>query len=292
MLSASASQFGILAQGFSVDRKRHEALTRFFNEQYWHFASQRSEIIDQLKGSLSNNCEPYTFSDWQRAITYQFSLTPLSAKGSILSLAGGRFNMGNIDSMRFPSFSALYLAQDLETAYREKYGVLSKSKENGFTSEELSLVSQGSSSNVRLKGKISQVLNLTNSNALKEFVQLLKNIKPSKALIKQARALNIVEKVALPMKSANDFISTFLMSDWRLFPMQFDVPSNSQIFGQIAHEAEIEAILYPSTKKSDKLCLAVFPKNFDMSDSYIKMQDKAPKGVISQLDATTFKNLL
>lgn len=292
MLSASASHLEILAQGLRLDRKRHEALTKFFNEQYWYFASQRSKIIGQLKDSLSNNCESFAFSNWQRAISYEFSLMPLSSRGSVVSPAGGRFNIGAIDSLRFPSFSALYLAEDFETANREKNGMLSKSGGGGFTVEELSEIGQSSSSVIRLQGKISQALNLTNTNVLKDFVQLLKSIKPSKALIKQARALNIVEKHALPMKSANDFITTFLMPDWRLFPMQFDVPSNSQILGQIVHEAEIEAILYPSAKKSDKLCLAVFPKNFEMSDSYIQIQDKAPKGIISRLDATTFKDLL
>lgn len=77
---------------------------------------------------------------------------------------------------------------------------------------------------------------------------------------------------------------------WRNSPAQIDVPANSQILGQLAHESGIEAILYPSKMSSTKKCLAIFPENFSNSDSFVKIQDKIlPENLkISELNAETY----
>ena len=72
--------------------------------------------------------------------------------------------------------------------------------------------------------------------------------------------------------------------------MLFDVPTTSQIFGQLVVEAGIEGILY-SSKFTNKNCLAVFPQNFDeTSGSFIQLDDETPAGVtIPRLDARVWK---
>ncbi|MBC6415356.1 MAG: hypothetical protein GDA46_03080 [Bdellovibrionales bacterium] len=68
---------------------------------------------------------------------------------------------------------------------------------------------------------------------------------------------------------------------WRKYPSIYNIPSISQIFGQLVRNAGIEAIVYKSTKKSKTdLCMTLFPENFKHSDSYIKLED-CPKGIIN-----------
>lgn len=71
---------------------------------------------------------------------------------------------------------------------------------------------------------------------------------------------------------------SLLMKNWRAFPMQFDVPANSQIFGHLVYLAGIEGIRYPS-KRTGKDCLVAFPRNFSRTGSYIELDDAAPDGV-------------
>lgn len=71
--------------------------------------------------------------------------------------------------------------------------------------------------------------------------------------------------------------------------MQFDIPANCQIFGQLVANAGIEGILYPS-KFTNKKCLAIYPQNFD-SESFVKVEGDAPEGAASKLDANCW-NLL
>jgi hypothetical protein len=72
-------------------------------------------------------------------------------------------------------------------------------------------------------------------------------------------------------------------------PMQFDVPANCQLFGDLVASAGIEAILYPS-KLTGSECLAIFPQNFS-GDSYVALDDPAPStDVVSRIDAATWSS--
>ncbi len=82
-----------------------------------------------------------------------------------------------------------------------------------------------------------------------------------------------------------------LETNWRGWGMHVDVPSPSQIFGQLVSEAGIEAILYPS-KFGEGDCLAVFPKNFEGSDAVLQLDDPAPPDIDTlRMDSTTWRAL-
>ncbi|MFQ5545819.1 MAG: RES family NAD+ phosphorylase, partial [Acidiferrobacterales bacterium] len=94
------------------------------------------------------------------------------------------------------------------------------------------------------------------------------------------------------VKSVKEMYANLLDPKWRLRPMQYDVPSNSQIFGEVICEAGIQGIIYPSTKASGE-CLAVFPSNLVVPDAYIEVVPPVPDELkLTRLDWTTWRELI
>jgi hypothetical protein len=90
------------------------------------------------------------------------------------------------------------------------------------------------------------------------------------------------------IKKADDLLEILLHPDWRQAPSIGDVPSNPQIFGHLVYTAGIEGILYPS-KFTGELCLAVFPRNFVGTDSFVALDDEAPHlKVPTRIDANSW----
>ena len=88
-------------------------------------------------------------------VTYQYSLEPLTCAGSLQAL-GGRFNAGcELDANTMRPWPALYLAQNFETAYREKFQLANDVQVDGLTPQELSLEGAVSHTTVLLMGIIS-----------------------------------------------------------------------------------------------------------------------------------------
>lgn len=274
-----------------LSKQRYDSVAKYYWDHYSYFAHQRSLILDDLKNALLKSSRPLLFSHWQRVVDYKFSTDPLSAKGSILNDPGGRFNIGNLDETRFPKFAALYFAEERETAYKEKFGLYREIKVSGLTADDLAFTNLNSVSIIVVRGELTGVLDLTNINSLKGFFELIKSIHLPKNFIKRARQLNL-ESPMRHVESLTELTKTILLPNWRNLPMQVDIPSNSQILGQIAYAAGIEAILYPS-KMTNKNCLAIFPKNFEKSASYIELEGDIPKEVKNlRLDCATYSSFI
>ena len=270
-------------------QQRHDAIMAYYWEHYSHFTHQRSLIMDDLKQSLIENCKPLEFENWQRVVDYQYSLHPLSAKGSILNPFGGRFNIGDIDPTKYTIFAGLYLAENREIAYKEKYDLFKSAPTDGLSAEELQLTSVSSTTIVNVNGKINSVLRI-DKLTLKKFFNLIKKIKLSRHLIKEANRLNI--PVLFHVKTENNLIRSLLYPNWKEYPMILNIPSNSQVLGHLCFTAGIEAVLYPSKMNAKKNCLVVFPSNFNNSNSYVEIQGGIPHELIHRrLDSTNF-NLL
>lgn len=73
-----------------------------------------------------------------------------------------------------------------------------------------------------------------------------------------------------------------------MLPQQFDLPSNSQVFGRIAVAAGLHGIQYPSARQQGKRCLALFPQNWTDSGSVVEVADEAPSGArLTRVDGKT-----
>lgn len=280
-----------LLEAGTLESMRHakQATTEYLKYYWRHYAElagQRSTIKESIDQALIQTCISYEINNWQRAVKYKYGLHPFSTLGSLVSI-GSRFNTGSDVNSEVLSFPALYLAQDKDTALQEHLGQQACKPGFKLSPREVALINPNSETIVSVSGKFDKIFDLTNAKNLKHFVDLVKNFKFSKELIDLAQKLGIPKPEII--KTSNMLIRTLLHPDWRQYPRNCDVPSNPQIFGQLIYLAGIEGILYPS-KFTGKLCLALFPRNFVGTDSYINLDDEVPHPKVpTRIDAASWR---
>lgn len=280
----------LLESGTLVDMRAAKQVTAALVKYQWDYyselAHQRNAIQDEIKKALIQTCIPYAPQKWQRALKYKYSLHPLSTVGS-LTFSGGRFNTGSEVNTEVPIFPGLYLAEDKDTALQEHLGQEPMPEGSKLTAREIALTNPTSEAIVSVSGKLDKVFDLTISDSLKSFVELIKNFKISNELKVTARKLRVTSPGVI--KTADKLCETLLCLDWQQLPSNYDVPSNSQIFGHLVYSSGIEGILYPS-KFTEKKCLVIFPRNFIGTDSYIMLDDETPHPKIpNKLDSSNWR---
>jgi RES domain-containing protein len=269
--------------------QRHaENLEKYHVQLYYHLeglrALQHAQLCEALCASKPVNL---SLDNWVRIVDYRYCLQPLSATGSLVR--GGRFNLGiDLDSSKFPIFPALYIAEDYETAYEERFG-LPPTSSSGIEGHELALRTRGSFTSVNVSGNILNIFDLRSAVNLKEFAGVISKFEMPKEIKDLARSVGIpgpflVTKGGLLKK-------TLLTHNWRLYPSQYEIPANPQVFGRLILDAGFDGIMYPSTK-GPKNCVALFPTNFSESDSYVEVADAPPPGATHlRLDSTSWQNI-
>jgi len=285
----------VLLDHFSVsDIHKWLALKDQFLKYYWDYhnnlAYERSKIANKIKESLLGAAQkPFTFAKWQRAVKYKYANEPLSVAGSLVD-PGGRFNIGDINPSQFPPFPALYVASNKDTAIQELLSqkIDPSQKDSKLDPLDFALTSHDSIAIVSLSGSIGSVINLKDQNSLQSFVDLIKDFTIPDSLRRTAVAIG--EREPELIRTVPKLIEVLSDPRWRLWPMQFDVPVASQIFGQMVSEAGIEGILYTSKFRGND-CLAIFPQNFEES-SFIQLDDETPQGIqICRLDPKTWREI-
>lgn len=247
-------------------------------DYHWNFYSElaqqrkiyRHELLQALKKAAKSI---FKIDGWQRSIKFKYSNHPLSTIGSI-TFIGGRFNSGSDINPSIASLHALYLAVDKDTALQEQLG---QEPSEGLTPQEIALTRKDSISTLCISGLIESYIDLNDKESLMNFVSILKKFKVSPNLTKESNKVN--EREPDIIKSLDGLMYSLLDPNWKIQPANYDIPSNSQIFGQLVCDAGIQAILYPS-KLSKKPCLVVFPQNFENTKSYIQLDGEIPSSVV------------
>ena len=257
---------------------------------YYHLEGLRQlyneEICSELRsvGGISQELH-----DWCRIVDYQYSMHPLSAKGSLVK--SGRFNIGtDLDRNSQPIFPALYCAESYETAYLEKFGAPEKDIKSDFSGHELALRKPSSFASVQLKGIVNNIFDLKKESNLKSFMKIIEKFDLSRELKALAKKVGIPS----PYLATNTHLLmiTLLDQHWRNLPIQFGLPSNPQIFGNLLRNAGFEGVVYP-TSKGNENCLAIFPENLGGSESFVELADFAPSEVTNtKLDSVTWRNFV
>jgi hypothetical protein len=280
----------------SLDLQRWKRLSkdldRLHSLLYFGFVEQRNVLRTELLEALQAPAfPPFKFQGWVRILPYRYCLSPLSARGS-LNGTGGRFNAGHdIPSHVVAPWPALYLAEDFDTAFREKYGNARNDARGALKPEELALQKPESITSVRLHGQISRVFDLTDAAKLKPFCDVLARCKMPREVADVLRRLKIKRKEITTIKTPAQLQAAVMAHHWRQWPVQFEVPAHGQVLASLLIAAGYEAILYRSSK-SDKRCLAVFPCNIGSNDTWIELAPDYPEQVDhARLDLDTAPNL-
>ena len=94
------------------------------------------------------------------------------------------------------------------------------------------------------------------------------------------------------IKTPTHLKAGILEKNWRHWPIQYGLPSNSQVFGRLLNSAGFEGVHYPSTKGS-KNCVAIYLQNLVRSESYIELMDEPPNGVhYTRLNSDSWSKLI
>lgn len=243
----------------------------------------RPDLIAALKETKPISLE---INGWVRIVPYRYTLSPLSSAGSLTGY-GGRFNIGaDIDEVPLQPWPALYLAEDQETAYRERYQLKSTESTNGLTPNELALESGDSFTLVRLNGLVTNVFDMTKPQHLDAVAKVLKKIKMPERAKRLMKTLGITNRQLHMIQTGQKLYDTVAVENWRIKPVQFGIAAQSQILAELIRAAGFEAIVYKSTKGT-KRCLAVFPDQIS-SNTHIELADPSPSEVThSRLDSDT-----
>ena len=205
-------------------------------------------------------------------------------------IEGGRFNIGrDLNPSKFPVFPALYLAEDYPAAYSEYFGAPEDTAVGGFNGHELALRDPDSFSAVGLSFELESLFDLSNLSNLNALAKVISSFTAPKELRDIAKLIAATQPMLV--STSRELRDSFLCSNWRNYPAQFGIPSNSQVFGRLLNSFGFEGILYPSSKGKGK-CIAVFTQNLIGSDSHIELMDKAPPTVAhTKIDADNCSEL-
>ena len=256
---------------------------------YFNLEPERRRLRpDLLKALQITQPTHLEIENWVRIVDYQWTMYPLSAAGSLTGI-GGRFNVGtDLDSRTFDPWPALYLAADHATAFREKYQIAAGQLVEGLTPEELSLGHGQSHSTVVLHGKLSRVFQLT-PETLAAVARVLGRIKMPERAERIKKKLNIKPEDLRMLTTGKQLHDVVALHNWRVLPIQFGLPSPSQILSELIRAADFEAIAYQSSKGGG-VCLAVFADRL-APGSFVEVTDKAPAGAITRLNEATAEEL-
>jgi len=267
-------------------KRQAELLREYRVKEYYYLEGLRAVHKAEIASALTSaQAPPFRVKGWTRIVDYKYSLEPLSAVGSLQ--VSGRFNVGrDVDPDIFPVFPTLYVAENYDTAYAEKFsaGRQASGKES-LAGHELALRTAGSFSAVRVKGVLHNAFDLRNARTLRAFANVVGKFDLSGELKEMAKVVG--NQGPYVARTPADFKKSFLAENWRFGPMQYDFPANAQIFGRLLLDAGFDAVVYPSTKGAGD-CVGVFIDNLVASDSFLELADDAPPGVkMNRLDRDT-----
>lgn len=263
------------AEDVDLWHKRSLDARIYANGVFFDLEKQRVAHHDEIVAALRDaGGIEVPIKDWVRITDYQWSLTPLSALGSVKGI-GGRFNVGEALSLRAKTFPALYIGHDADTAMYEYFG--GPPSTSALSAHELMLRRPTSFATFSVNGNLENVLDLRDHQKLDAFVEIVKKFKLTKETREIARKAGIAPRELIRTSKQ---LQTKLFEDsktWRVEPLMTDIPAPSQLFGRYIAAAGYEALLFPS-QQGGTLCLAVYPQNFEGSESYLEVKGPHPMG--------------
>jgi hypothetical protein len=183
-------------------------LNELWDLLYFGVEPQRRKLHHQLVEAIKGvGHTAFQVDHWVRIVTYQYSLEPLSGAGSLQAL-GGRFNAGyELDDNTIRPWPALYIAQNFETAYREKFQLGSEEGVEGLTPQELGLEGAVSHATVFVNGQLNRVFDMTAFMSLISVARVLSKIKLPFEVAALARKLKLDRNTFFMIKTGQQLFN-------------------------------------------------------------------------------------
>ena len=135
-----------------------DASRRLWGDFQKYLANEREKVLEQIKnGLLETSTHNFFQKHLSRIINLEYSNNPLSSKGSYLKPPGGRFNIGQ--SISYTNyFPALYLANEYDVAFHEKFHSKSDTEGNEDHALGFSLRKPKSFAHLRFNVSLTKVI--------------------------------------------------------------------------------------------------------------------------------------
>lgn len=195
---------------------------------YFGLEPERRRLQDEITNALTSTVPAaLEMKRWVRIVTYQYANTPLSAAGSLHGF-GGRFNLGmDVDASSLKPWPALYIAQNYETAFREKFVLPSDQLTHGLTPKELALEHGTSHTTLFVHGSFSRLFDVRDMSSLKALARVLGTIKLPEKAVKLKKKLQIPPNSLFMINTPLRIHESVAKHNWRLWPAQFGLPAPS-----------------------------------------------------------------
>ncbi len=271
--------------------KLSDSLNEFEDTLYHALEPERKRLRSELVESLAKQKSKHVNEkNWTRIVAYRYSNAPLSSAGSLNGI-GGRFNAGvELDANTMQAWPALYLAENYETAFREKFQLAKDERVDGLSADELALDAGASHSFVQVNIDLTKVFDLTDSDSLGDLCKIIAKFKTPQRVKELRQELRMPTNQALLVRTPANLYRTVCEFNWRSRPIQFGLPANSHLLADWVIAAGYEAILFLSSKSYGR-CLAVFPDQL-LDQSFVELAEPAPASVVfTRLDTETAESL-
>lgn len=254
---------------------------------YFGLEPERRRLGPEIHAALqSAKPKAIQLDRWVRIVTYQYSLAPLSSAGS-LHQYGGRFNIGiDVDEGNLRPWPTLYLAENFETSFRERFGLSSDERVDGLRPEELALEHGASHTAVFLRGSLNRLFDIREEACFVALATVLRRIKMPERATRLRKKLQIPPRGLFMAHTPRQMYDMVAKYNWRMWPAQFGLPAPSHILADLVRQAGFEGIIYRSSKGPGD-CIALFTDRLT-SGSYVELIDSPPPGTHhSRLDDQT-----
>lgn len=258
----------------------------FFKAYYGFLQQSREEKLDEIVESLSKVADISVNENYTRIVRLKYG-DPLSVLGS-LSGAGGRFNIGNGMGHTKP-FACLYVANDFHTAFSECYHYPPSYLRGNVSASKMALDKPTDFMTVEVQINIEKCIDLRNKEILREFTNVISEIKPTEEFRKWAKDLGFF--ALKTVQTYGELLRTLLDPEFVKNYYLLEMPSNSQWFGYYCLMTGIQGIIYPSVRDKSGHNIAIFIDNFKDTDSYVKLKANTPDVSLdrSKIDSNNFE---
>jgi hypothetical protein len=255
--------------------KLDKEMFEFWQDYQAYLGAQRENLSEEIADSLLIASQQDLEVSAYRIVTSNYGEDPLCTYGSILD--AGRFNFGVISSFH-KDFDCLYIGDSPATCYQEKFHYSQDENIDGLSGADVALIP--SHNTVRVNVKLASYLDLHEPENLHAFLKVVSKIKTPEEF--QRRREKIHKRIGEKcdplgtIQGLDALIISIFDPSFKQTNTLMDLPSNSQWLGHYVRQAGVQAIKYPSVRQEGGFNLAIYPINFEGTDSFVKLVDQMP----------------